>query len=329
MKALHLVVLRYGRLGDLVMIEPALRWAVSVPSLSVSLVTDAHYVSLFETLLPGVTVCTEVPQSCDLILDLHRVRRSRVARRGKPWVGVTKEDLRRRALVHLPALGLKPSYSWPERHLAAMERALLRLGFELPSRPAATPSFRPAVESSKRRLGLVLGAGHATKRWPLRHWEDLASQWRGEVVSFVGPGEEHLAELAGILPWPDTALEGLVAGLASCEVVVAGDTGPLHLAGALGCAVVGLFGPTPTEAGFWLWEEQGTALRLAGLDCSPCHLHGSAVCPEAHHRCLEDLSPSEVLSALQGLLLPSEAPPRSVAGLEGPPASSRTQRRMP
>lgn len=307
MKTSHLVVLRYGRLGDLVMIEPALRWAGSVPGLSVSLVTDAHYVSLFETLLPGVTVCTEVPQSCDLILDLHRVRRSRVARKGKPWVGVTKEDLRRRALVHFPVLGLKPRHSWPERHLAAMERALLRLGCPLPDRPAATPSFRRVTESHQRRLGLVLGAGHATKRWPIRHWEELASQWRGEVVSFVGPGEEHLAELAGIRPWADTSLEGLAAGLASCEVVVAGDTGPLHLAGALGCAAVGLFGPTPVETGFWVWGQRGTALRLADLDCSPCHLHGSSVCPETHHRCLEDLLPAEVLSASQDLLLPSEA----------------------
>jgi ADP-heptose:LPS heptosyltransferase len=244
-------------------------------------------------------------------------------------VGVSKEDLRRRALVHLPALGVKPSYSWPERHLAAMERALLRLGCELPGRPASTPSFCTAGKPSKRRLGLVLGAGHATKRWPLRHWEHLASQWRGEVVSFVGPGEEHLAELAGIRPWADTTLAGLVAGLASCEVVVAGDTGPLHLAGALGCGVVGLFGPTPKESGFWLWEEQGTALRVAGLDCSPCHLHGSAVCPEGHHRCLEDMSPSEVLSALQGLLPPSSGAPISVALPEGPLALSGAQGRVP
>ncbi len=301
MTSVHLAVLRYGRLGDLVMTEPALRWASWVPGLKVSLVTDSHYVGAFDSLLKGVTLCTDVPD-CDLVLDLHRVRRSRAARRGRPWLGVAKEHLRRRALLKFPALGLSPRYSWPERHLAAMERALLRLGCELPARPAALPRLAPTMDVSGRRLGLVLGAGHATKRWPVRHWEELASRWRGEVVAFVGPGEENLAAAAGVQPWPDTSLEGLIEGLSTCEVVVAGDTGPLHLAAALGRSVVGLFGPTPLETGFWVWAGQGTALRRDDLPCSPCDLHGAASCPRGHHRCLEELPAVAALAALESLV---------------------------
>ena len=152
MTAPHLAVLRYGQLGDLVMTEPALRWASSVPGLRVSLVTDSHYLGSFGSLLQGVALCTEVPE-CDLVLDLHRVRRSRAARRGRPWLGVAKEDIRRRALVKFPALGLRPRYSWPERHLAAMELALLRLGCDLPLQPAALPRFTPPADVSARRLG--------------------------------------------------------------------------------------------------------------------------------------------------------------------------------
>jgi heptosyltransferase-2 len=300
MTAPHLAVLRYGRLGDLVMTEPALRWASSVPGLEVSLVTDSHYVGAFDSLLEGVALCTEVPD-CDLVLDLHRVRRSRAARRGRPWLGVGKEHLRRRALLKFPSLGLRPRYSWPERHLAAMELALLQLGCALPSRPGALPRFAPSMDVSGRRLGIVLGAGHATKRWPLRHWEELAGRWRGEVIAFVGPGEEHLAVEAGVQPWPDTSLEGLVDGLSTCEVVAAGDTGPLHLAAALGRSVVGLFGPTPIETGFWVWAGQGTALRSEELSCSPCDLHGTPSCPRGHHRCLEELLPDAVLAALESL----------------------------
>ena len=301
MTGLHLAVLRYGRLGDLVMIEPALRWASAVPGLRLSLVTDSHYVDALGALFEGVSLCTEVPD-CDLVLDLHRVRRSRAARRGRRWLGVDKEDLRRRAFLKLSALGIRPRYSWPERHLEAMGIALLRLGVELPSRPAPLPMFSPPAEVSGRRLGLVLGAGNATKRWPVRHWEELSSRWRGEVVAFVGPGEEHLAAEAGVQPWPDTSLEALIEGLSTCEVVVAGDTGPLHLAAALGRSVVGLFGPTPLETGFWIWSGQGTALRNDQLSCSPCDLHGTSSCPRGHHRCLEDLLPDAILSALESLV---------------------------
>ena len=81
----------------------------------------------------------------------------------------------------------------------------------------------------------------------------------------------------------------LVAGLSRCGVLVAGDTGPLHLAAALGARVVGLFGSTPVNTGFWTWEEQGTLLRAEGLACSPCSMHGRRRCPRGHHPSMEDL----------------------------------------
>jgi ADP-heptose:LPS heptosyltransferase len=300
MKALHLVVLRYGKLGDIVMTTPALRWAASHPGLRVTLVTDEHYVGVFRDLLPEIEVSSVMP-SCDLVLDLHRVRRSRKARRGRSWVGVGKEDVRRRLLIHFASLGFKPKYSWPERHLRAMTRALLKLGIDPLETPESIPRFEPPQSAVKNRLGLVLGAGHGTKRWPPSHWEQLASHWRGEVVAFVGPGEESLAEEAGIVSWPDGSLAGLVEGLSTCSVVVSGDTGPLHLAAALGRQVVGLFGPTPSQAGFWVWDQQGTIVRRDALGCSPCHLHGQSRCPQEHHRCLSELDPSDVLSAANDL----------------------------
>lgn len=300
MTPLHLVVLRYGKLGDVVMTVPALRWAVQHPGLRVTLVTDGHYVEAFRALLPEIDVSSEMPR-CDLVLDLHRVRRSRLARRGRSWVGVEKEDVRRRLLIHLPSLGFDPKYSWPERHLRAMNKALLQLGIEPVQRPDDIPRLHSPQAAVQNRLGLVLGAGHPTKRWPAHHWEQLASQWRGEVIAFVGPGEEGLAEEAGLVSWPDGSLLGLVEGLSTCSVVVSGDTGPLHLAAALGRQVVGLFGPTPSQAGFWVWDQQGTLLRRDELGCSPCHLHGQRQCPKKHHSCLSELDPSVVLSAANDL----------------------------
>ena len=300
MSDLHLAVIRFGRLGDLVMIEPALRWAAGIPGLRVSLVTDPKYIPAFAPLLEGVELCSVVPP-CDLVVDLHRVARSRRARRGHSWIGVRKEDLRRRLLVHFPRLGVQPRRSWPERHLEVMARALGRLGIDGSLPPSPVPRLPAPRDPVGRRLGLVLGAGHETKRWPVRHWEELAGRWRGEVVAFVGPGEEELAAAAGLVPWPDASLPALIDGLASCDVVVSGDTGPLHLAGAMGRGVVGLFGPTPTQSGFWVWGERGEALRVAGLSCSPCHLHGADLCPRGHHRCLVSLEPDRVLAGATAL----------------------------
>jgi ADP-heptose:LPS heptosyltransferase len=115
-------------------------------------------------------------------------------------------------------------------------------------------------------------------------------------VIVVGPWEQDL--LAEILHEPSVrpappSLVALPDTLASCAVVVAGDTGPLHLAGALGVPVVGLFGPTPLNAGFWVWPR-GRALAPE-VSCSPCSLHGTAVCPRGTGACLDEHSVDEVL----------------------------------
>ncbi|HEV3255078.1 MAG TPA: glycosyltransferase family 9 protein [Candidatus Acidoferrales bacterium] len=98
------------------------------------------------------------------------------------------------------------------------------------------------------------GAGWGSKRWPAERFGELHREltrrtgWGG-VVSF-SPGEAELAErvrAAAGSPEPvllPMNLAQLMAALRRAKVVVAGDTGPLHLASALGARVVGLYGPT-------------------------------------------------------------------------------------
>ncbi|HKD63088.1 MAG TPA: glycosyltransferase family 9 protein [Candidatus Acidoferrales bacterium] len=98
------------------------------------------------------------------------------------------------------------------------------------------------------------GGGWVSKCWPAERYGELHRQlatrhgWRGVVT--VGPGEENLARdlirAAGdsapvAIP---LALGPLMALLRRAKLIVSGDTGPLHLASALGTPVVGLFGPT-------------------------------------------------------------------------------------
>ncbi len=300
-------LLRMGRLGDLVMTLPAVAWLQGRPDLHCTLITDARW----QPLLPEwrTAAVDPGPGPQDAWLDLHRVPASRAALRrlrgasGAPVERVQKEDLRRRSLLFGSAWA--PRWTWPERHLLAAERLMRRLGLDPGERPAPLPRLDASTPPQPGLLGLVPGAAHATKRWPLARWVALAQRWRdegGAVRAFTAPDEAHLLEplrAVGVEPWP-TPLGRLREGLAACAVVVAGDTGPLHVAGALGRPVVALFGPTPPEAGFWIWGANGTALRPA-LSCAPCSLHGGDRCPRRHHRCLEDLAVETVLSAARAL----------------------------
>jgi ADP-heptose:LPS heptosyltransferase len=141
------------------------------------------------------------------------------------------------------------------------------------------------------RPWLVLGVGSRwrTKRWPPEHFADLARQAQshfGGTVFFVGGADEkHLAQATAVrLAGPrrdltgETTLPQLVALLERADVMVANDTGPLHLAAALGrpviapytCTKARLTGPygqfdNAVEARVWC---QGSGLkRCDRLDC--------------------------------------------------------------
>jgi heptosyltransferase I len=128
--------------------------------------------------------------------------------------------------------------------------------FPLPLLLEATENVKQILQAKGVREYFVLspGGGWGSKCWPAERYGELhralASRygWRG-VVSF-GPAERNLAETvrraAGdrepLVEMFD--LKQLVALLRGAKFLVAGDTGPLHLASALGTAVVGLYGPT-------------------------------------------------------------------------------------
>lgn len=104
------------------------------------------------------------------------------------------------------------------------------------------------------------GAGRADKLWGAGRFAELAKQiesrWKVRPLVVWGPGEREMAdEIVAGSPAalaPQTSLRELALLLQHARVVVAGDTGPLHLAAAAATPVVGLFGPTsPWRNGPW------------------------------------------------------------------------------
>ncbi len=118
---------------------------------------------------------------------------------------------------------------------------------------AAVPpvDFVPFAEDAAGRLTdargaivLLPGAGRADKLWPVSRFREIADRFGERVLLLWGPGEESLARAVGARMAPATNLRELAYALRHAALVVGGDTGPLHLAAALGTNVVGLYGPT-------------------------------------------------------------------------------------
>ena len=160
------------------------------------------------------------------------------------------------------------------------------LGVEAPDQPR--PRLRLPADAAARAgellpgpttwLGLVPGAARGpSKRWPLPHFIELARRLAatpGLGLALFGTGADAAAcaELRAGLPAEATVvdlagrtdLQGFAAALARCAVVVANDSGGMHLAAALGTATVGVFGLTDPSRTAPLGERV-TVLQHSGI----------------------------------------------------------------
>lgn len=126
------------------------------------------------------------------------------------------------------------------------------LPIKLPSLPIDPEAECKAEALPKPFVLLNPGAGWGAKRWPPERYAAVAMCLRDasyNVLVNTGPGEESLAsEIATRSEGAATALHPSISELISvtrrAALVIGGDTGPLHLASALGRPVVGIFGPT-------------------------------------------------------------------------------------
>lgn len=185
---------------------------------------------------------------------------------------------------------------------------------------ASTEADQRAADLVWRRLGLGAdgrviafnssGAYGAAKLWPARQFAELARRVADnldhDVLVVCGPGERELArEITRHARHPRVfSLADQPLGLPTSKgcirrsrLMVSTDSGPRHIAAALGKPVITLFGPTKP-----VWTENPTVsavnLRLE-LDCIGC---GKRVCPLGHHKCMAELSVDKVYTEVVKLL---------------------------
>ena len=97
-----------------------------------------------------------------------------------------------------------------------------------------------------------------------------------------------------------TALRELFALTAAADVLVTGDSGPMHIATAVDTPALAMFGPTCREWGFFPSGEKDRVIQVS-MPCRPCSLHGSGSCPRGN-ACIMNISPERMLEELKDML---------------------------
>ena len=202
----------------------------------------------------------------------------------------------------------------------------------LPARPAVAAEIRRKWPVDRAPwLALQPGARWANKRWPLEHYAELLKWLAGSPLPhhfvILGSAEDQpLGEkLRQTLPerclnlTGQTSLPEMVEWIRLCDLMVTNDTGPMHVAAALGTPVVAIFGPTePWRTGPYGQTEH--ALQLA-LPCVPCLNRACGTSQPCE--CLRALRPAVVFDAVQNRLNAQSRAPRADLQLasKGSPAT--------
>ena len=268
---MSVAVVRLSSLGDVVLAS-----SVTGALQDVTFVTQPRFHDLVRR-FPGVTQVAgpDDTPAVTRTVDLQSSPRSRaICRRlGAPTS---------RVAMHRWSRWTRVAFKTPERIPRVIDRYAQAAGVQV----APAPWLDGRGEGT--RVGLVPGAAHALKVWP--HWAQLARQLDDAVVLGT-PGQELDAPVEHVL---EQGFERTIEALATCRVVVGGDTGLVHLAAAMGIPTVAVFGPTHSADGFWCHDGQVLERDLA---CRPCSKHGGAVCPFGDHACM-DIPVQQVLAAL-------------------------------
>lgn len=166
-----------------------------------------------------------------------------------------------------------------------------------------------ALDALRGRIGtrpfalINAGAAWPNKRWPPERYGELAAFVREacglEPVVLWGPGEEALASQVmaassgSAIEAPRTGVADLVALARASALVISGDTGPLHIATAVGTPTVSLFGPTDPERNGPFTTEDAVVSRY-----DTCGCHYDRACHQAQW-CLGGVQLAEVCAAVK------------------------------
>jgi ADP-heptose:LPS heptosyltransferase len=221
------------------------------------------------------------------------------------------------------------------RSWRALRQAARLLGTDLPPAMETTPELAPLVfrltdadrawardwldrhDVQAERAPLVLhpGSGAAIKAWPPRKWAAVLTELardrnapvivtgtpdeRAEVDAIVRmlPGDLDVIPVAEELP-----LSRFAALLALARLVLGVDSGPLHLATAVGTPTVRLYGPT-SPAIFGPWGPPGAHVALVStLTCAPCGRLDYSRPELSAHPCVRLIAPADVIAAARSVL---------------------------
>ncbi len=240
--------------------------------------------------------------SPDFVVDLQNNIASRIATAGKRVKGRFRMNrkLRKRVMD-------KKAESMPLRSREFLRSA----GFE----NASDPILEKSAETGSKglRIGIVTGGRWYIKSIPsgvISETSRILADLRGADIVLLGGVEDKglilkTAESTGRgnidVYCGANGVEGLIDAIETLDLLISPDSGPAHMASALGVPVLVVFTSTSPSLGFWRIDRKGNYM-VGNIGCRPCHRHGGNSCQFSSEVCRKGILPFHLAESAMELL---------------------------
>lgn len=254
----------------------------------------------------------------DVVLELQGLFRTGLiaylSKAPQRW-GFLKEETKENQLFFLnirvptPSVNIVEKYLDFAEHLQAERITEFPIGEkELAKEYIAQYFQRTNILPGEKLIALIQGTGWENKTWKAERFAQLGrllnakKNWKVMLIWGVGEAEKEKAykinKMAAdrLIIAPATTIFQLISLLKRCSMAIGGDTGPLHLAAALGLPVVGLYGPTPPSRNGPFTEK--AEIIYHNPPCSPCW---KRTCKNKKNECMDSIQVEEVMKAIENL----------------------------
>lgn len=333
MERLKFLVIRFSSIGDIVLATPVLRLIKDkYPGCELHFVTKKKMKAVLEH-NPRIDCLHLLDESFsslkdelsaitfDYVIDLHNNLRSR-----RLCMSVRAKSMRN--IFHLNKLNFRkflyttfkiqcmPGVHITDREvdtLAALGIANDRKGLEYYVSEYDEDQARSLTEAlGGRYAAFVIGATYFTKRMPADMIARICSGLSIPVVLLGGPADAEAAaiiegqsqnskilNLCSRLPLNVSA--AIVKGAA---IVIAHDTGLMHIAAAFKKNIITIWGNTTPQLGMYACEPGPKSIdcEIQGLKCRPCSKLGSSSCPKKHFRCMRDHNIEAIVASANSII---------------------------
>ncbi|MBP7309832.1 MAG: glycosyltransferase family 9 protein [Candidatus Cloacimonetes bacterium] len=318
---MKILIIRLSSLGDIILTQPVCTLLQKAfPDAELSYMCKEQYTMLPQLFDPPLKVIPYHKSLAfhiglrnlhyDLVIDLHTKFSSMLVSyllNAKRRVRYDKQrHIRSRIVAGNHSLAIN---STVDLYVSALGKLGIPTSWQAPQMRLPDLPEKLLPQRDVKKIAVIPGATHATKRYPAAQYLEFINmnpQW--EFLLFGSKDDHELcAGIARAAQANCTDYSGklnlieLYQAMAQCDLIISGDTGPMHLAATLAKPQIAIFGATHPRLGFKPINPQAKIL-CAGLPCQPCHLHGGDKCPLGHFTCMKQITAESLSSVVYEML---------------------------